>query len=316
MLGNLVFSLNIIVPIFLVIVLGYFVKGRGMIDETFLNGGNKVVFRLGIPANLFISLYIAEIGDAFDFGFVLFAIIFTLLSVAGLWGFALLFIKRKYLISAFVQGAFRSNLAVLGLPLWIYVLGDTAAARGALVLAFVIPIYNVLAILVVTAHSNAGKKMSLSKTLKDIATNPPIIGIGLGIIVGLSPITMPTFAIRTITHLAALATPLALFCLGCAIKFEGIDDRFKVSMLSSAMKILILPLIAIGTAFAVGFRGEDLAIIMIMAGVPSAVGGYTMVAELGGDGGAASQIVVFSTLLSAITLTLFISVFRTLGIIA
>jgi len=295
--------------------LGLFLRKRKILGDAFLAGGNKVVFRLAIPANLFVSLYVAEIADAFDPAFVAFAVAFTLISFGALWGYGILFIKQKHLISAFVQGAFRSNLAVLGFPLWIYVLGNQAAARGALILAFIIPIYNVMTILVCTAHSNNGSKMSIKSTLLDIAKNPPIIGITLGIIIGLSPITMPVLLMRTINYLASLAMPLALICLGVAMTYNGLDERFRVSMLSSIMKVLVLPIIATAGAFALGFRGEDLAILMIMAGTPSAVAGYTMVEQLGGDGPAASQIVVFTTLLSAFTLTVFIYAFRTMGII-
>ncbi|MCL2415684.1 MAG: AEC family transporter [Defluviitaleaceae bacterium] len=316
MLDNLIFSLNIVIPIFLVIVLGYFLKKRGILGEGFLKGGNKVVFMFGIPANLFISLYTAEISDIFDIGFVIFAVVFTLLSFAAIWIYGLLFIKNKDLTSAFVQGAFRSNLAVLGLPLWIYILGEQAAARGALILVFVIPIYNILTILVLTAHSKTGKKMTLRGTLLSIVKNPPIIGITLGIIFSFLPISLPTMAYTTIRYLATLATPLALICLGVAIVYKGIDDRFKVALLSSLIKIVALPLIATVTAYLVGFRGDNLTILMIMAGVPSAVAGYTMVEQLGGDGRTASSVVVFSTLLSAISLTIFIYAFRSLGIIA
>ncbi|MCL2286326.1 MAG: AEC family transporter [Firmicutes bacterium] len=315
MLTNLIFSLNIVLPLFMVILFGAFLKHKEFIDPIFLNTGNRLVFMFGIPANVFISLYRVDITQVFNIGFIVYAMVFTLFSFFAIWLFAHIFIKDKTIISAFVQGSFRGNYAILGVPLLVSILGAERAALGALVLAFVVPIYNVFSTVILAIYSPAIDKIHFKALLFAVAKNPIIIGVAIGIVASLSGITLPAIIESSVNLIAILSSPLALICLGGNITFKGLDVRFKFSVISTAIKLLILPVICSVVGYALGFRGDELTVLMIMSGVPTAVAGYAMALQFGGDGYTASTIILLTTLISAFTLTVFIYVFRTMGMI-
>ena len=315
MLANLIFSLNIVVPLFMVILFGAFLRYKGYVDGSFLAIGNKFVFEFVLPANVFMSVYNTDIRYVFDLGFIIFVIAFTIGSFIAVWLYAVLFIKDKSIISAFTQGAFRSNFAIIGLALVVSILGYERAAVGAIALAFVVPVYNVFSTIVLVTHSPGMKKLSVKVLFWAIAKNPIIIAVTIGIAISFSDFSIPIVANRSIGFIAALTTPLALICLGGNIAFKGFDTKFKFSVLATVVKLIILPVICTLLAYALGFRGDELTVLMIMAGSPSAVAGYAMALQLGGDGYTSSTIIVLTTLLSAFTLTVFIYVFKTIGII-
>jgi len=315
MLTNLIFSLNIVLPLFVVILFGAFLKHKGFVDIPFLNTGNRLVFMFGIPSNVFISLYRVDITSVFNPAFITYAVAFTLFSFFAIWLFAHVFIKDKSIISAFIQGGFRGNYAILGVPLLVSILGPERAAPGALVLAFVVPVYNMFSTVILAIYSPTIKKISFKALLLAVAKNPIIIGVVIGVIVSLSGIRLPTIAESSISSISVLSGPLALICLGGNISFKGFEVRFKFSVIATAMKLVIFPIICTVVGYALGFRGDELTVLMIMSGVPTALAGYAMALQFGGDGYTASTIILLTTLLSAFTLTLFIYIFRTVGMI-
>ena len=315
MLTNLIFSLNIVLPLFAVITFGAFLKHKGFIDTPFLNTGNKLVFLFGIPANVFISLYRVDITEVFNLAFITYAVGFTLFSFFAMWLFAHVFIKDKSIISAFVQGSFRGNYAILGVPLLVSILGAERAAPAALILAFVVPIYNIFSTVILAIYSPTVEKISVKSLLLAVAKNPIIIGVMLGVVASLSGIRLPVIAQSSVSLIAVLASPLALICLGGNITFKGFEVRFKFSVIATVMKLLVLPIVCSVVGYALGFRGDELTVLMVMSGVPTAVAGYAMALQFGGDGYTAATIILLTTLLSAFTLTVFIYVFRTVGMI-
>jgi len=315
MLTNLVFSLNIVLPLFVVILFGAFLKHKGLVDTPFLNTGNKLVFLFGIPASIFISLYQADITEVFNPTFITYAVVFTLFSFFAVWLFAHIFIRDKSIISAFVQGSFRGNYAILGVPLLVNILGPERAALGALVLAFVVPIYNIFSTIILAIYSPTIDKISARALLMAVAKNPIIIGVVLGVVTSLSGIRLPAIANSSVSSIAVLSGPLALICLGGNIGFKGFEIRFKFSVIATVIKLVILPVICTAAGYALGFRGDELTVLMVMSGVPTALAGYAMAVQFGGDGYTSSTIILLTTLLSAFTLTVFIYVFRTVGVI-
>ena len=315
MLDNLIFSLNIVVPLFAVILFGAFLRYKGYVDGAFIDIGNKIVFRFILPANVFMSIYHVNIVDIFDPFFIGFVVLFTVGSFFAVWLFALFFIKEKPIVSAFTQGAFRSNFAIIGLPLLVSILGPERAAVGAIALAFVVPVYNIFSTVVLTVHSPHIRALNAKILFLAIIKNPIIIAVALGMAVSVSGLHMPVAGERSVGFIAALTTPFALICLGGNISFRGFDAKFKYAAVATAVKLVVMPIVCTALAYALGFRGDELTVLMVMAGVPSAVAGYAMALQLGGDGYTSATIIVLTTLLSAFSLTVFIYVFRTLGII-
>jgi len=313
---NIVFSLNVVIPWVLMAAIGFLFKRWGIVDENFLAKGNKVVFLLCLPMMLFGSVYNSDLSEIFDLNFLLFVLGWAVLSFVAIWGLCLLLIKDKSVISAYVQGAYRSNVGALAVPLAFSVLGD-GALRSVLALAILIPTNNVLCVILLTLHSKKeGESMSPKNFLLAIAKNPSIISVVLGIAVSLSGLRLPVFVNSTISSLSQVTVPLVLFCLGASIVFRGFDSKFKYALSSSVVKVIAMPVIATIVAYLIGFRGNDLAILMLINGVPTAIAGHVMVVEIGGDATVAANNIMLTTILSAFTLAVFIFVFRMLGVIS
>ena len=315
MIENIAFSLNIVMPWIVMTAIGVVLRHYKIVDEDFLAKGNKIVFLVFLPAMLFGSVYHAELSDSFDAGFILFVAAWTVLSFLAVWALSLVFIKDRSVISAFVQGACRSNVGALAVPLAFSVLGE-GAIKSVLALVVLIPIYNIMCIVLLTVYSpKNGKKINAKGVALSVAKNPSIISIVLGVAVSLSGLNLPFFANATVSALSQVTVPLVLICLGANIVFSSVDSKFRYALYSSIIKVVLMPVAATFAAFLLGFRGEDLVILMLLNGVPAAVAGYVMTMEIGGDFDVSAKNIVLTTCFSAFTLATFIFLFRTFGVV-
>jgi len=316
MLDNLFFSLNIVMPLVILAFVGYALKRIGLISDAFAAGGNKAVFYLAIPASLFSSIYNANLSEIFDLRFMIFAAVWTILSMAVIWALTYVLLKKKAesVISAFVNGAFRGNIAILALPVIDNLLGDDGA-KGAMALTVIIIIYNIQSIILLTLHSEKNNRLTASSLAVAVARNPPIVWVAVAILFSLLNINLPDFASQTVSNLSSMAVPVALICLGANMTFKGFDAKFRYALYSSLVKVAIMPVGVSIFAYLAGFRGTDLTILMIMNAVPAAVAGYVMLVEIGGDVYVAATNVILTTIMSAFTLSMLIFAFLQMGII-
>ena len=316
MLDNLFFSLNIVTPLVILAFVGYALKRIGLISEAFSAGGNKMVFYLAIPASLFSSIYNANLSEIFDLRFMIFAAVWTILSMLVIWALTYMALKNKAksVVSAFVNGAFRGNIAILALPVIDALLGDDGA-KGAMALTVIIIIYNIQSIILLTLHSEKNNKLTAVSLVVAVAKNPPIVWVTIAIVFSLLNINLPAFASQTVSNLSSMVVPVALICLGANMTFKGFDAKFRYALYSSLVKVAVMPVAVSVVAYLAGFRGSDLAILMIMNAVPAAVAGYVMLVEIGGDVYVAATNVILTTVLSAFTLSLLIFAFLQIGII-
>jgi hypothetical protein len=314
MLSDLLFSLGIVLPLFMLMLLGYGLKRTHFIGDTFSANGNKLMFYIGLPVIVFRSIYRADIREIFDPRFVVAMIVITLVTAGIIWLAATPLIKDKPVRGAFVLSSFRGNQAFLGIPLMMNLAGDAGVLRVTMVVTFVLPIANIMSILVLASTCGKDKKITPGGVMLTIIKNPIVITTMLGLGLVLPGIALPGVLVTTLDYIAEMSTPLALLCIGASMKFAGFDTKLKYAVVGSFVKIIALPVAFAGAGYLFGFRGYDLAAMTIMGGVPSAIAGYAMVVEMGGDGYVSSTIVVISTLLSAFTLTLIIYGIRVLGI--
>jgi len=315
MLDNFLFSINTVAPLFAVLFLGYALKKTGFLSDNFVAIGNKVVFFIALPASVFMSVYTAEVGDLLDWNFAAFSVVASLVGFVGIWAVSAIFIKNKSILGAFAQGAFRGNYAFLGMPLLINLAGEAGEARAALTMAFVLPVYNICTVLLLAACSDDGKKVGFKTIMLTIVKNPFIIAIAIAFGLQLLNIRLPFILDETVRVSANMATGLALICLGASMSFQGFDAKFKYAVVASLIKVIVLPIIFVVAGYLLGFTGYDLAAFLILGGIPSAIAGYAMVVQMGGDTYIAGTIVVLSTLFSAFTLTVFIYIMRTVGLL-
>lgn len=314
-MNNLIYSLNGTVPIFAIMVLGYFLKRTGMLTEEFVAVSNRFVFRVALPVMVFEDLWTADISSDFDWRFVVFCFASTVICFFLIWAGAELFMKDRTMIGAFVQGSFRSSAAVLGLAFIKNIYGDAGLAP--LMIIGAVPFYNVASVVVLTFRgrnqADTKGREGIKKACINIVKNPIIIGIVLGCLASLIQLKLPVMATKTIDLIQRTATPLALLAIGAGFTFTSAKAKRTPAIWGTLIKLVIQPVIVIPLAILMGFQNQEMLAILIMIAGPATVSGYIMAKEMDNDEVLASCIIVLSTLFSAFTLTLWIYILKCLG---
>ncbi len=317
MLENFIYSINVTIPIFLVMVLGYFLRRRGMLNENFVNVANKFNFDVTLPFMVFRDIAAVDIRSVFDLKYVLFCAIASSVCFWVVWGLAKLFIKDKSLIGAFVQASFRSSAAVMGLAFISNLYGPSA--MGPLMIIGAVPLYNIYSVLVLTFEAEDDRTGRDTGKLKEacvnILKNPIIISIVLGLIVSLCKLNFPVLVDNTIDNVAKMATPLALITLGAGFEGKEALAKMKPTLWAAFIKLIGQAAIFIPIAIALGFTGEKLIAIMVMLAAPATPSCYIMAKNMKNDGVLTASIIVTTTLLAAFTLTGWIFILRSMGYI-
>ena len=313
---DFLFSVGAILPVFGVMVLGFLLRRRGFLTQGFCQTGNRLVFNLCLPAMLLRQ--IASMGGvrASDGGFLLYAFAATLAGVLAVWLPAHFFMKNKTQVGAFAQGAFRGNTALLGAALLQSICGSQAYAP--LIILAAVPVYNVLSVVVLSLEAGGGGTLDRARVLgalKQVARNPILLGILAGMPFALTGRSIPLPADKVLSMLGGLASPLSLLIIGAGFRWQAALEKRRTTLLAALVKLVLLPAAALPPAAALGFRGEALVALLVMSGTPSAVSSYIMAENMGNDGVLANGIVAVTTLLSAVTLTGWIFLLRTLQLI-
>ncbi|SHH67192.1 AEC family transporter [Clostridium grantii] len=315
MLENFIFSISIAMPIFFVMCIGYFLKRKEVINEEFIKTANFIIFNVALPIKLFNDVSKTSFGEYFDAKFIAFTMVGTITSVLIIWIIASLFIKDKTQVGAFIHGSFRGNFLYIGLTLMENITGSIGI-KAPLIIAIIIPLYNILAIIILTyTDQSRSSKISFKDTILSIGKNPLIKAILLGIIFSLTGLELPMIATRTMSYFGSLVTPLALITIGASFNFMNISRNLKPAIIASIIKLFFMPVIVVFFTMAMNFSNEDVLLIYLLFGVPSATVSYIMTAAMNGDKDLAANIIMITTILSTISMTIFIFVFKTIGII-
>ena len=314
-MDNLIFSLNATIPIFLLMVLGVFFRKVGLLKENMINGLNQFVFKATLPVLLFGDLAKQDLSKAWDGKFVAFCFMATLLSISlvALMSMAL---KDKSQRGEFIQGAYRSSAAILGIAFITNIYGNSGMAP--LMIIGSVPLYNIMAVLVLSFTKPGQNGMSpelLKKTLKGIVTNPIILGILAGALWSLLRLPMPTILSKTVSNLGSLTTPLGLMTMGAAFNWGEAKTGMGPAFVASFMKLFGLCTLLLPVAVLRGFREAELIAILVMLGSSTTVSSYVMARNMGHSGVLSSSIVAITTLGSAFSLTFWLYVLKTLALI-
>jgi len=313
---NLVFSLNVTLPIFLTIVIGYVLKRTKMLNADFVKILNKFNFNITLPALIFLDLYEADFYKVWDAKYVLFCFIVTLICIAVILCLTLLFCKDKSLTGEFAQASYRGSAAVLGLAFIQNIYGSATIAP--LMIIGSVPLYNVLAVFILSftrPGNHKYNKQELFKSLKGVVTNPVLIGIALGLIASLLQVKLPVIATKTLSNLAVLATPLALIGLGAGFEGKAALHLLKPTLLASAIRLVVQCAVFLPLAVHMGFTGEKIIALLVMLGAPTTPSCYIMAKNMGHKGDLTSATIVMTTLLSSLTLTFWLFLLKSYGLI-
>lgn len=314
---NFIYSINVTMPIFLVMVIGYILKQIGMLNDNFVTVANKFNFKVTLPFMLFKDIAGVDIKAVFDIKYVFFCAIVSTICFWVVWGTAKLLVRDKTIRGAFVQSSFRGSAAVMGLAFIQNIYGSSA--MGPLMIVSAVPLYNIFSVIVLTFEANDSteidKKAKIRQAGINICKNPIILSILAGLIVGLLGIQFPTLVNKTISNVAQMATPLALITIGAG--FEGRKALAKIAptMAASTVKLVLQPLVFLPVAAWMGFSGEKMIAILIMLASPTTPSCYIMAKSMNNDEVLTASVIVTTTLMAAFTLTGWIFLLKTLGYI-
>lgn len=310
---NLIISLNVVLPLFLMMALGYLLKCLHLFPGNSLNTINNLCFKVFLPILLYYNIYQTRLEGVFDLKLALFA---AGCVVAGF--FLALFIvprleKDNRKRGVLVQGIFRSNFILFGLPITISLVGKEQSGVTALMIAIVIPLFNMLAVTALELFR--GEKVRVKAILKGIIANPLIWGCVLGILTLLLRVRFPSAVETALSDLAGIATPLALVVLGGFFHFKSIKGYGRQLILGLGGKLVLIPALFLPLSILLGFRGAPLVSLLSMFASPVAVSSFIMAQNMDGDADLAAQLVVLGSACSIVTLFVWVLLIKSMGFV-
>ncbi len=319
---NLIFSLNATVPIFALMLLGYFFKKIKLIDDKAASWMNKFVFKVALPVLVFDDLAGQDFEGTWDGKFVLFCFAVTSISIAVIAFISKFIVSDRAKRGEFIQSSYRSSAALLGIAFIHNIYGDASSGMGPLMILGSVPLYNIFAVIVLMLTSNEGekeagrdKKVLLVSTFRGIITNPIIIGIVVGLVWSLLKIPQPRIFNTLVTDISALATPLGLMSMGATFEYKKALRDLKPALVAAIIKLFVLAAVFLPVAVALGFAGEQIVAILVMLGSATTVSCYIMAKSMGHEGTLSSSVIMLTTLGCSFSLTFWLFVLRSLQVI-
>ena len=318
---NFTFALNATIPVFLVIALGYILQRVHFLNDAFNKTANEFVFRCALPVSLFRSIAGMDFYGEFDLEFCLFCFLGTTVMFLGIWAAAWLFMKDRGQVGAFAQASARSSAAVLGIALAVNIYGD--AGMVPMMIMSAVPFFNVYSVLILSFSPQVYEEGHLlpaarglgavKKACVNVAKNPLILGILAGLPFALLRVKVPVMLDGALSSIGATATPIALLVVGASFSGGETVKCWKGAAVSSLVKLFLLPGIFLPLAAMLGFRNSQMIAILIMTGSPTTVASFVMAKNMHADGVLTANAVLLSTVLSAVSITFWLYLMKTLG---
>lgn len=311
-MNNLLICLNAIVPVFFVIAAGYLAKRVGVIKEAEVPRMNAITFRIFMLLMCFYNVYSSDLSSAVRPRLVAYAVTSVAIMYLCSWLYAHFFVKERRCRGVVIQGLYRSNYLILGIPIVSGLAGGVDLGAVSFLAAIVVPLFNILA--VVTLEVYNGERPKLGRLLLDIVKNPLIVGSVLGLLFLLLGIRLPRMIESGVRDLAGIASPLMLFLLGAFFRFDGVGARGKELAAVCLGRLVIFPAIALTAAVRLGFHGVDFVALLALFASPTAVASFTMAQQMGGDAELAGNIVVMTSVLCSLSFFCWSLLFKTMGV--
>lgn len=311
---NIGLTVNIVVPVFLIVFIGFFLKLKNIINENFNLVASKIVFNVTLPALIFKEVVLTHYSGIFNAYQIVVVCCGLVASFVLTWLISMLFCHNGKDQGAFIQGGFRSNFAIIGFALLANAYGTAALANAAILLAFIMPLFNLLSVIALIVPMHQEQALDLKKTFRQLLTNPLIIAAMLAIPFSYVKIQFHPIIGKTVDTLAGLTLPLALLSIGGSLRFSSVRADLKLSLLASTIKIVLIPLLFVYLFVRLGFKGVELTTMYFLFGGPTAIVSYIMAEALGSNSQLAGNIILISTLGSVITLSLGVFILKSAGL--
>ena len=314
-MDTLTFSFNAVSPILLMILLGMLLRRLGLFSLATADAVNRLCFSIFIPLNIFNQLHDADLKSAADPGFVLFGAGMILATLLLLCLIVPCFIKDGIERGEYIQGVFRGNVSLISVSLLTNLYGAEGIRMMSILLPITLILYNSLSTVELAFFIRNGEKLSLRRMLMSVVTNPFVIASVVGMLFALSPVTLPAFLSSTIKSVSSVGSPMALMAIGATIDLKSMVRGARRALSAAVLRQIVIPIAVLFVAVILGFHGGQLGSILCIVCTPTATVGYVLAKNMGGNGKLAAQILVFSTILSFVSMFVSIAVLRGLGLL-
>lgn len=310
---HFIVAVKAIIPLFILIGMGVYVRWRKMLTDTELQHVNSMVFRVFFFCMMFYNMYTTTIATAFRPRLMVFTVtaLFVMLLISGI--VVCTVEKDNRSRGAMLQGLFRSNFVLLGLPLVENIFGPEAVAVPTMMIAVVSPIYNIVSIFMLESFRGKGN-FSLASSFAKVLQNPMIVGALLGLFFVIAGISVPEPLLKPVRQIAYCTSPVALLILGASFRFGTVSEEKRNLAILVLGRLLVIPALVMGTAYYMGFRGVDFVTILCIFATPCAVASFAMAQQLGSNAELAGNGVVVTSAFSSITLFFWVVLFKALGV--
>lgn len=320
LLDSFFFSVNATLPIVLMVLAGTVLRRRGIIGERFVDEASAVAFRLALPCSIFQEMAGSSIAQVdhpavyiYGGGTILLAIALLMVIIPRIY-------RDRGVAGAVIHGSYRSTYAYVAVPLSQLMFGQEGSGPAVVMLAVVLPIFNIMAVVILTLfHPDREETLSwpvLWKVLVGVVTNPLIVALVLGVLWHWSGLSMPAFAGSTLDFFAGMASPLALIALGGQIDFHpGKRGDLRPVALATGINLVLIPLCFIPPALLMDFTPQETGALFLLYAAPTTVSSFAMAKGMGSNSDLAGRILLSSTIFSSFTLFIGIFLLRALGAI-
>ena len=304
MLNDLIFSVNTILPVFIVVAIGYYMRRKGTVDASFVSSISNVVFYYALPARMFLDVAGSDFTELMNPRFIL-------VTVGGTIGIFLLawlvishYIHDGKKIAAAVHSAYRGNYIYIGLPIIENILQT-----------FIMPVYNILGVLILSIYNGDMSGMKPGKLLLNILKNPMILAVIFGVLYAMTGLPLPYAAEKSLTYLGAISTPMALLMIGARMVDNSLKGEGKAIRLALLFKLIVGPVVMTLLAVFLGMSTEEIVTVFVLFAVPTAMNVFIMTKSMDGDDGLAANVILASVPCSVVVMTIGIYLMRMTGIV-
>ena len=313
---NLKVCVNAVLPIFIVTAAGYLARRLGCLNGDDVFRFNKLVFNFFMPVMMFYNVYVSDLAVSFNHKLL----VCSLLGVLMVWLVCTLAVLHTEKIPArrgvMIQGLYRSNFVIIGLPLVQQLMPEgTDCSLVIVLIATVVPLYNVLAVVSLELFGENKQKLSKLELAADILKNPMILGTIAGVLFYILDIRLPSGVVNAAKQMANATSPLLMFLLGGFFDFSGLKNQLHEVTPVVICRLVIIPAVMLAIGYMLGFRGIEFASIMAVFAAPTAIASFTMAQQMGGEPVLAGNFVVATSALCPVTLFAWSMLLKTAGVI-
>lgn len=312
-MNNFLLSFGAVFPLIANLLIGYFMKRVNLLDDHTSDKMNTAVFKLFLPLSLFNNIYHTDISNVFNAKLTIFMVSTLVISFLFLMIFVPLFVKTQNQKGVIIQAIFRGNFLIFGLPVVTALCGDENVGLTSLLIGIIVPVYNILAVICMEFFREG--KVNLKKVLLGMLKNPLIIASVTGILFVILRLKFPAILEKSITDISKVATPMSLIVLGASFTFSSLKGNTAKLIWGALGRLVFTPLIFIPIAVYMGFRGIELATVLVFLASPTAVSSYVMAKQMGGDDVLAGQYVIVCSVSAIFTVFLWIYALVSFGLI-